>query len=295
LYSLFPNHPSVSTTIIINFCIIKNLFQIVNYFSVYKIQINGLCLFCFYLSIFLIIMSLPRKALIAISSYNEVFYADGAKTGLFYTEALHPYLTFTKAGFEVDLASETGTFGMDEHSTEKQFLTDEDEKIYKDANHPFNVLLHKHLHKASDLDPKQYGIFFASAGHASLYDYPTARGLQSIAEDIYARGGIVSAVCHGPAIFLGIQDANTGKSIISGKTVTGFTTEGEVMMSILDKIKKDNVLTIEEGAASVGATYAAPPAPFADFSKTDGRVVTGANPASAHSTAEAAITAFDKK
>ena len=203
---------------------------------------------------------------------------------------------------------------MDEHSTEKQFLTDEDEKILNDANHPFNVLLNKHLHKASDLDPKQYGLFFASAGklavrqsysvysinnqckllgHASLFDYPSARSLQSIAEDIYKRGGIVSAVCHGPAILPGIKGED-GKSIINGKTVTGFTTEGEVQLNILDKIKEEKVPTIEEGAAAVGATYVAPPTPFADFNKTDGRVVTGANPASAHSTAEAAIAAFEK-
>ncbi|CAO3614619.1 unnamed protein product [Mucor fragilis] len=237
--------------------------------------------------------SLPRKALIAVTSYNEPFYHDGTKTGLFYTEALHPYQALKKAGFEVDLASETGTYGMDEHSTEKQFLTDEDEKILNDANHPFNVLLNKHLHKASDLDPKQYGLFFASAGHASLFDYPNARGLQSIAEDIYKRGGVVSAVCHGPAILPGIKGED-GKSIINGKTVTGFTTEGEVQLNILDKIKEEKVPTIEEGAASVGATYVAPPTPFADFNKTDGKVVTGANPASAHSTAEAAIAAFDK-
>ncbi|KAL9543434.1 hypothetical protein MBANPS3_008118 [Mucor bainieri] len=237
--------------------------------------------------------SLPRKALIAVTSYNEPFYADGTKTGLFYTEALHPYQALKKAGFEVDLASETGSYGMDEHSTEKQFLTDEDEKILNDPNHPFNVLLNKHLHKASDLDAKQYGLFFASAGHASLYDYPSARGLQSIAEDIYKRGGVVSAVCHGPAILPGIKGQD-GKSIINGKTVTGFTTEGEVQLNILDKIKNDKVPTIEEGAAAVGATYVAPPTPFADFNKTDGKVVTGANPASAHSTAEAAIAAFDK-
>ncbi|KAF1804271.1 class I glutamine amidotransferase-like protein [Mucor lusitanicus] len=237
--------------------------------------------------------SLPRKALIAVTSYNEPFYADGTKTGLFYTEALHPYQALKKAGFEIDLASETGTYGMDEHSTEKQFLTDEDEKILNDPNHPFNVLLNKHLHKASELDAKQYGLFFASAGHATLYDYPHARGLQSIAEDIYKRGGIVSAVCHGPAILPGIK-GDDGKSIINGKTVTGFTNEGEVQLNILDKIKDDKVPTIEEAAASVGATYVAPPTPFADFNKTDGRVVTGANPASAHSTAEAAIAAFEK-
>ena len=40
----------------------------------------------------------------------------------------------------------------------------------------------------------QYGLFFASAGHASLIDYPEAKGLQSIAAKIFTDGGIVSAV-----------------------------------------------------------------------------------------------------
>ncbi len=41
--------------------------------------------------------SIPRKALIAITSYNGVIYPDGTKTGLFYTEALHPYEVLTQA------------------------------------------------------------------------------------------------------------------------------------------------------------------------------------------------------
>lgn len=236
-------------------------------------------------------MSLPRKALIAITSYNGVFYEDGARTGLFYTEALHPYLTLTKAGFQVDLASETGTYGIDEHSTAKMFVSDDDEKILHDPNHEFNVKL-KNLHKASDLKPSDYGLFFASAGHATLWDYPTATSLIAIAEDIYKRGGVVSAVCHGPAILPPIKDAN-GDSIIKGKTVTGFTTQGEIDMNVLDRIKAAGVQTIEESAAGVGAKYVAPAHPFDDFSQVDGRVVTGANPASAHSTAANAVKVFD--
>lgn len=237
--------------------------------------------------------SLPRKAIIAITSYNGVFYPDGRRTGLFYTEALHPFEVLTGAGFEVDLATETGTFGFDEHSLEKEFLTDEDEAIYKNPEHPFNAKLNSELKKASDAKKEGYGLFFASAGHASIYDYPQARGLQSIAEDIWRRGGIVSAVCHGPAILPGIIDPETGKSIIAGKAVTGFTTEGEIVLKLLDKIRQDKVPTIEDGAAKVGAKYLAPLHPFDDFSIADGRVITGANPASARSTAERAVKAFD--
>ena len=67
--------------------------------------------------------SLARKALIAITSFNGAIYPDGHKTGLFFVEALHPFRVLTAAGFEVDLASETGTFGFDYNSLQPPFLS----------------------------------------------------------------------------------------------------------------------------------------------------------------------------
>lgn len=118
----------------------------------------------------------PKKVLLAVTSYNGVFYDDGAKTGLFYGEALHPFNEFVKAGFEVDLASETGTYGLDEHSVSKDFLSDKDLEEFHDKNFPMNQKL-ANLNKAADLNPSDYGLFFASAGHASVFDYPTASAL----------------------------------------------------------------------------------------------------------------------
>jgi hypothetical protein len=42
----------------------------------------------------------------AISSFHGAIYPNGGKTGLFFTEASHPFEVLTQAGFEVDLASE---------------------------------------------------------------------------------------------------------------------------------------------------------------------------------------------
>src|SRR5208282_2420075 len=165
--------------------------------------------------------SLPRKAIIAISSFHGAIYPDGHKTGLFFVEALHPFEVLVAAGFEVDLASETGTFVFDFNSLQPPFLSGSDKAVYNNPNHPFMAKLAK-LKKAEDLKLGAYGVFFASAGHAALYDYPNAKGLQAIAADVWNRGGIVGTVCHGPAILPGIIDSTTGKSIVEGKTVTGF-------------------------------------------------------------------------
>jgi putative intracellular protease/amidase len=136
-------------------------------------------------------------------------------------------------------------------------------------------------------------LFFGSAGHAALYDYPDARGLQAVATDVWAQGGIVAAVCHGPVILPGVIDSTTGKSIIEGKTVTGFTVEGEIALKVLDKLRSDGVIPVVDAVNKVGADYSSPMHPFDDYSITAGRVISGANPASARSAAERAAKAFD--
>jgi putative intracellular protease/amidase len=237
--------------------------------------------------------TLPRKAVIAVSSFNDAIYPKGHKTGLFLTEALHPYEVLMAAGFEVDLASETGTYGFDFNSLTPPFLSGSDEAVYHNPNHPFMVELQSKLKKASDLKRGDYGVFFASAGHSALYDYPTAKGLQAIAADIWDRGGVIGAVCHGPAIMPGIIDSKTGKSIIEGKTVTGFTIEGELIFNILDKLREDKVVPVVEAVTAVGANYSTSMNAFDDYSVTSGRVVTGTNPQSGRSAAERIVRLFD--
>jgi D-lactate dehydratase len=236
---------------------------------------------------------LPRKALIAISGFNGAIYPDGHRTGLFFTEALHPFLVFTDAGFEVDLASETGAFGLDDISLTEPFLSGSDKAIYHNPKHPFMVKLNSQLKKASELKKEEYGVFFASAGHAALYDYPTAKGLQAAASDVWNRGGIVGTVCHGPAILPGVIDSKTGKSIIEGKTVTGFTIEGELIFRILDKLRADKVVPVVEAVTAAGAYYSSSMSAFDDYSVTSGRVVTGTNPQSARSAGERVVRLFD--
>jgi D-lactate dehydratase len=236
---------------------------------------------------------LPRKAVIAISSYNGAIYPGGHKTGLFLTEALHPFEVLVAADFEVDLASETGTFGFDFNSLQPPFLSGSDKAVYDNPQHPFIVKLNSHLKKASDLKKGEYGVFFASAGHAALYDYPKAKGLQAIAADVWDRGGVVGTVCHGPAILPGIIDSKTGKSIIEGKTVTGFTIEGELIFNILDKLRADKVVPVVEAVTAVGAFYSTSMNAFDDYSITSGRVVTGTNPQSGRSAAERVVRVFD--
>ncbi|KAF7592355.1 hypothetical protein BBP40_000338 [Aspergillus hancockii] len=75
--------------------------------------------------------------------------------------------------------------------------------------------------------------------------------------------------CHGGAIFPGVIDSSTGKSVISSRKVTGFTTRGEEEEGVLDTIKSWNRPTVEASAASSGATYVSPAGPWDAFTITE--------------------------
>lgn len=191
-----------------------------------------------------------------ITSDNPQFYSDGKKTGLFWAEAWHPYNVYSKAGFGVDVASETGTFGFDEHSIQDDVMDEESKTAWHDPSNPLKKLLDKSLLKASDVDPSKYGIFFAAGGHGAVFDFPSARGLHEIASKIYAADGVVAAVCHGPAILPGIKDPVTGESLVKDRKVTGFTAEGERLFQVEETMKKLGVHTVEELVTQAGGIYA---------------------------------------
>jgi putative intracellular protease/amidase len=235
---------------------------------------------------------LPRRALIALSSFDGAIFPDGSKTGVFFTEALHPFEVLTAAGFDVDFASETGSYAFDEISLLPPFLAGSDKAVYENQKHPFMVAMKSKVLKAAELKGSDYGLFFASAGHAALYDYPNARGLQVAAEDVWNGGGIVGAVCHGPVLLPGVIDSKTGKSIIADKTVTGFTVDGEIVLGVLDRLKSDKVVVVPDAVSKAGADYSSPMLAFDDYSITAGRLITGTNPASARSAAERSVRAF---
>jgi putative intracellular protease/amidase len=271
--------------------------------------------------------SLPRRALIAVTSATAPLHGPDKMTGLFITEALHPYNVLRAAGFEVDLASETGKYVPDWLAQQPDFLNGEDLATWNDVNSEFRRKLDS-MPKASDLlaSGVKYGVFFASAGHAALLDFPTARNLQAMAEQVWADGGIVASVCHGPAIFADVKDTATGEPIIKGKTINGFTTQAEIDMSIMHVLQTWGQELVEDMAARLGATCSFPPLLFNfplprldypgdapkivsrltvsptdkrsegvwdDFHVADGRLITGQNPQSATSTAKAVVDAFD--
>ena len=248
-------------------------------------------------------MHLPRSVLIAVTSASAPLYPSESggspnPTGLFISEALHPFTVFRDAGFSVDFISEKGTYTPDYLSVSEDTasnLSKGERDYYENPTSDFRTKLDSMLtaSQVSRLDAERYGMFFAAGGHAAMIDFPDATELQRVASVIWGAGGVVGAVCHGPAILGGVISPRR-ESIARNNSITGFTTKGEEELGVMKDLKKWGRKTIEEMAQGMGAKYVPPPGPWNAFAHTDGRLVTGANPASAKATAEACLAAFEK-
>ncbi|ODV94748.1 hypothetical protein PACTADRAFT_59245 [Pachysolen tannophilus NRRL Y-2460] len=237
---------------------------------------------------------LPKKVLLAVTSSSEPFYENGDKTGVFYSEVSHPYKVFKEKGYDVDIVSETGSTSVDEHSISSMYLNSEELEGYKNYTDKYNIrkLLETACKPSKNVSSSDYGIFFAAGGHGAVFDFPNAKGLHKLASEIYDKGGVVAAVCHGPVIFDNLLKSN-GTPLIEGIKVTGFTDEGEKLAGVDGSLKKLNLHTVKYIASKNKGIYQEPPAPFDDYSIVDNRIVTGVNPASATSCATKTCATFE--
>lgn len=228
----------------------------------------------------------PNKSIaLAVSSYYGPFYEDGSKTGTYFSEVYHPWKFFTEHGYTIQLFSETGTFNWDQHSISDAVLSADEKAVFEDKSNAFHKTLNG-IKKATDLNPADYGAFYAAGGHGTIFDFDgKAPEVAGFAGKIWDQGGVVSAVCHGPVILGFIKDKD-GKLVCEGRKVTGFSDEGEVLFHLDGLLKKNGWKTVQD-IVKGKSEYVAPEPPLAPTVVTDGRLLTGANPASAEPLAEA--------
>lgn len=222
------------------------------------------------------------KILIVVTSHSQLGNT-GKPTGYYLPEVAHPALVLEKAGYQVDIASpQGGKAPMDERSRDlkdpinKKFLETSEAKLN-------NTLALK------DVDAKKYKAIIFAGGHGTMWDFADDKNLQKVATQIYEDGGVVSAVCHGPAALVNIK-LSSGKYLVDGKKVTGFTNAEEeaveltkVMPFLLESKLK------ERGATFNGAGL------WQNNVVVDGRLVTGQNPASAGGVGEAVAKVLSGK
>src|SRR5262249_27720136 len=104
----------------------------------------------------------------------------------------------------------------------------------------------------------------------------------ALIEAFYSSGKPAAAVCHGPGVFHRVMFQ--GEPLVRGKRVTGFT-NGEEEAVHLTKVVP---FLVEDELKRLGGLYEKA-ANWAPFVVTDGRLVTGQNPASSGPGAKALL------
>jgi Putative intracellular protease/amidase len=222
------------------------------------------------------------RALIVLTSHGRLG-DTGRATGYYLPEVAHPWQVFTDAGVAVDLVSVKGgeppVDGLDRDDPVQRRFLDDPEMSAKVKNTP----------KPGEIDPARYGIVLYAGGHGVMWDFPGNAELAAIGRQVYEQGGVVAAVCHGPA---GLVDLtlSDGTHLVAGRRVAAFTNAEEAAVGLTDVVP----FLLADRLTERGAVHV--PAP--DFEKNvvvDGRLVTGQNPASATGVAEAAVEVLRKQ
>jgi putative intracellular protease/amidase len=149
------------------------------------------------------------KILFALTSHAELG-DTGRRTGFYVSEAAHPHAVVTTAGHEVDFVSVRGgaprADGVDpDDSVHTAFLKDHADAL---ANTP----------AAADVNAARYSAILFVGGHGTMWDFRGQPDLQRIAREIYEGGGVVAAVCHGPAALVDVT-LSDGSYLVAGKNV----------------------------------------------------------------------------
>jgi putative intracellular protease/amidase len=217
---------------------------------------------------------MKTRILFVVSSANVIGPHNRA-TGNLLTEVANPYQTFKNKGYDIDVFSVNGG----EAPIDMVELDDELNIAFLNGE---GLAAMKNTQSIDKVSVAGYDAVFVPGGLAPVVDMPENTTVQNILSAMYEKGGVVSAVCHGPVALINVK-LSDGSYLIDGKNVTGFSIAEEENYA-----KEDVPFELEDALKNRGAKYSAA-APWQAYVVTDGRLVTGQNPASAKGVAESVI------
>src|SRR6266478_5306734 len=219
------------------------------------------------------------KILMVLTSHDKLGNT-GRKTGFWLEEFAAPYYTFLDAGATVTVASpKGGQPPLDPVSDTPEGQTDLTQRFKQD---PAAQAVLANTVRLRDVKASDYDAVFYPGGHGPMWDLAEDPRSIALIEAFYSTGKPVAAVCHAPGVLHRVQFQ--GQPIVKGKRVTGFT-NGEEDAVHLTKVVP---FLVEDELKRLGGLYEKVEK-WKPFVVTDGRLVTGQNPASSTAGAEALL------
>ena len=219
------------------------------------------------------------KILMVLTSHDQLGNT-GRPTGFWLEEFAAPYFVFRDSGVDLTLASpKGGQPPLDPKSDLPENQTPAMARFKKDAaaQKALANTVKLALVKAEDFDT-----VFYPGGHGPMWDLAEDPASIALLEAFYNSGKPIALVCHSPGVLRHVT--YQGAPLVKGKHVTGFTNGEEEAMQLTKVVP----LLVEDELLRLGAIFEKK-ADWQPFSIVDGRLVTGQNPASSTSAAQALL------
>jgi len=221
-------------------------------------------------------MNRNQRILMVVTSHDHID-ADHP-TGLWLEEFAVPFVSFRRAGMDILVSSpKGGSAPVDPRSKP----SGEQEREWREATAALD-----RTEPLAKVGSEGLDALFLPGGHGTMFDLPGSVPLKKLLETLDAQGRVIAAVCHGPAGLVGAKRAD-GQPLVAGKRLTAFTNSEERAVE-LDGLMP---FLLESRLRELGADFA--PAPnWTDHVEIDGNLITGQNPQSSSSVAQAVIRAL---
>ena len=219
------------------------------------------------------------KILFVLTSHDQLGNT-GRPTGFWLEEFAAPYFVFRDAGVELTLASpKGGQPPLDPKSDLPENQTPAMARFKKDA--AAQQALASTV-KLADVKAEDFDTVFYPGGHGPMWDLAESPTSIALLEAFYNSGKPIALVCHSPGVLRHVT--YQGAPLVKGKHVAGFTNGEEEAMQLTKVVP----FLVEDELLRLGAIFEKK-ANWQPFFITDGRLITGQNPASSTSAAQALL------
>lgn len=220
------------------------------------------------------------KVLMVLTSHDQLGNT-GEKTGFWVEELAAPYYTLRDAGVEVALATPLG--GRPPEDPKSAAEDSQSDATRRLADDPEAQEALDTTAKLGDVSADDFDAVFYPGGHGPMWDMPDNPESIALLEDFARADKPVGAVCHGPAALINVRRPD-GSYFIEGLRVTGFTDGEEAAVGLTDVVP----FLLEDRLKERGGQYSQAD-DFSPYVLTDGKLVTGQNPASSTPAAQALL------
>ncbi|MCB1050031.1 MAG: type 1 glutamine amidotransferase domain-containing protein [Acidobacteria bacterium] len=239
--------------------------------------------------------SAQAKKVLLIAANPAVSSTTGWPIGFWASELIHPYWTFSEAGYEVQIASpDGGDLQVDSFSDPRDASGYSAADILSlgflsSAQH---AALLKNTPSLKQVKVADFDAVFLAGGQSPMVSFIDREDLHRFVADFYEADKIVAVVCHATCILLKTR-LSDGSLLVKDKTWTGFANSEEAYADAFVG-KKIQPFWIEEEARKLAESRFVVDAPFRPFALRDGRLITGQQQYSGQRAAELVVEALGR-